>query len=56
MLTLAEVSLIYDYRSVAGVKRAEVVRRYAQMMNLSPGRAEDALDLWVHILGSQAAA
>jgi hypothetical protein len=50
-VTVAEVGLIRAYRSVAhALERATIIRRYAEITHLSLGRAEDALDLWVHLL------
>jgi hypothetical protein len=51
-VTLAEIELIRAYRSVAD--RTPIIRRYAEITHLSLGRAEDALDLWVHLLEPQA--
>ena len=50
-MTPGEVELICDYRSAAeSDQRAIIIRRYAEMTHLSLGRAEDALDLWSHLL------
>lgn len=49
-MTLAEMKLVDAYRSVAVAERAPIIRRYADMTHLSLGRAEDALDLWAHML------
>ena len=47
-LSISEIELIRDYRCAA--ERAPLIRRYAELTHLSLGRAEDALDLWVHLL------
>lgn len=47
-LTVSEIELIRDYRCAPD--RAPLIRRYAELTHLSLGRAEDALDLWVHLL------
>ncbi|HUA19461.1 MAG TPA: hypothetical protein VMB25_12010 [Bryobacteraceae bacterium] len=47
-LTISEIELIRDYRCAAD--RSPLIRRYAELAHLSLGRAEDALDLWVHLL------
>jgi hypothetical protein len=47
-ITFAEIELIRLYRSAA--ERTPIIRRYAEINRLSLGRAEDALDLWVHLL------
>ena len=50
-VTVAEVGLIHAYRSAAHApERATIIRRYAEITHLSLGRAEDALDLWIHLL------
>jgi hypothetical protein len=50
-LTPVEAGLIRDYRCARDVpERATIVRRYAEISHFSIGRAEDALDLWVHLL------
>jgi hypothetical protein len=50
-VTVAEIGLIHAYRSVAHApERAAIIRRYAEITRLSLGRAEDALDLWIHLL------
>lgn len=50
-VTLAEVRLVDAYRHAAvGAERSEIIHRYADINGLSLGRAEDALDLWAHIL------
>jgi hypothetical protein len=50
-LTLSEWGLIYAYQSSAGIaERSPIIHRYAEIAHLSLGRAEDALDLWVHLL------
>jgi len=50
-ITFAEIELIRVYRSAA--ERAPIIRRYAEINHLSLGRAEDALDRWVHLLELQ---
>jgi len=47
-LTTSELELIRAYRCAAD--RDPLIRRYAMLNHLSLGRAEDALDLWVHLL------
>jgi hypothetical protein len=47
-MTQAEVELIYNYRFAA--ERTPIIRQYAEITRLSLGRAEDALDLWSHLL------
>jgi hypothetical protein len=47
-MTQAEVELICNYRSSA--EREPIIRQYAELTRLSLGRAEDALDLWSHLL------
>lgn len=53
-LTFAEANLINAYRCASIANRVAIIRRYADLTKLSMGRAEDALDLWSHILGSHA--
>jgi hypothetical protein len=55
ILTAAEANLIHTYRSVSIPDRVAIVRKYAQATHLSLGRAEDALDLWVYMLGNSRA-
>jgi hypothetical protein len=56
ILTFAEASLINAYGSTSiATDRQAIIRRYADMTRLSMGRAEDALDLWVHILSANVA-
>lgn len=50
-MTFAEMELIRAYRSAA--ERTPIIRRYAEVTHPSLGRAEDALDLWVHLLEPQ---
>jgi hypothetical protein len=50
-MTFAEASLINAYRNTS-TDRSAIIRSYADMNRLSLGRAEDALDLWAHILSS----
>lgn len=53
ILTFAEAKLISAYRVASiAADRLAIIRRYAEMTHLSLGRAEDALDLWVHILAT----
>jgi hypothetical protein len=52
ILTATEANLIHEYRSVSIPDRVAVVRKYAQVTHVSLGRAEDALDLWVYMLGN----
>jgi hypothetical protein len=53
-VSLAEAGLIHAYRSAADEsKRAAIIRRYAEINRFSVGRAEDELDLWVHMLAQQ---
>ncbi len=50
-VTLAEARLIDAYRNASiGMERSAIIRSYADLNRLSLGRAEDALDLWAHIL------
>lgn len=50
-VTLDEARLIHAYRSAADApERATIIRRYGEITHLSMGRAEDALDLWAHLL------
>ena len=54
ILTFAEEKLISAYRAKpAAAERSEIIRKYADMKRLSLGRAEDALDLWAHMLTNQ---
>jgi hypothetical protein len=49
-----EGQLIREYWSQPNPRRRSVViRDYARLMHISVGRAEDALDLWVHLLTTQ---
>ena len=50
-ITFAEIELIRAYRSAA--EKTPIIRRYAEVTHLSLGPAEDALDLWVHLLEQQ---
>jgi hypothetical protein len=53
ILTIAEENLINAYRTApAAADRSAIIRSYASLKRLSPGRAEDALDLWAHMLAS----
>jgi len=52
VLTATEADLIHSYRSVSIPDRGAIVRKYAQVTHVSLGRAEDALDLWVYMLGN----
>jgi len=52
-VTFAEARLISAYR--VSTDRSAIIRSYADMNHLSLGRAEDALDLWVHILATHGA-
>jgi hypothetical protein len=46
-----ERELIREYwRQPNPQRRWVVIRDYAQLMHMPVGRAEDALDLWVHLL------
>lgn len=46
-----EGELIREYWSQSNPqRRCGGFRDYARLMHLSVGRAEDALDLWVHLL------
>jgi len=46
-----EGELIREYRHQPNPqRRCVVIRDYARLMHMSDGRAEDALDLWVHLL------
>jgi hypothetical protein len=47
-MTQTEVELICNYRSSS--EREPIIRQYAELTRLSLGRAEDALDLWSHLL------
>ena len=50
-VTLTEVRMIDAYRhAFVGAERSEIIHRYADINGLSLGRAEDALDLWAHML------
>jgi hypothetical protein len=50
-ISFAELGLIQAYRSTTAIAaRSPIIRRYADITHLSVGRAEDALDLWVHLL------
>jgi hypothetical protein len=50
-ISFAELGLIQAYRSTTGLAdRRPIIRSYAEITHLSVGRAEDALDLWVHLL------
>jgi hypothetical protein len=53
-VTFAEAKLINAYRAAA-TDRSAIIRSYADMNHLSLGRAEDALDLWAHILATHCA-
>ncbi|HLX43640.1 MAG TPA: hypothetical protein VKR43_09410 [Bryobacteraceae bacterium] len=52
ILTIAEENLINAYRTAPAADRSAIIRSYASLKRLSPGRAEDALDLWAHMLAS----
>jgi hypothetical protein len=44
-----EGELIQEYwNQPSPQRRSVVIRDYARLMHMSVGRAEDALDLWVH--------
>ena len=50
-MSFAEASLICAYRTAAkAADKIGIIRRYAEMTRLSLGRAEDALDLFAHML------
>ena len=50
-LTIAEIDLVRAYQSAPeATEKASVIRRYAEFMNLSQGRAEDQLELWAYML------
>jgi hypothetical protein len=50
-VTPVETGLIHAYRQACDTpERATIIRRYAEINHLSMGRAEDALDLWAHLL------
>jgi hypothetical protein len=50
-VTPVEAGLIDAYRCARDASgRATIIRRYAEITRLSMGRAEDALDLWAHLL------
>ena len=54
MLTSIETKLVIAYRASSNAgERGSIIRRYAEMARLSVGKAEDALDLWVYMLGKQ---
>ena len=47
-----EGELIREYRSRPNPRRrCLVIHNYARLMHMAVSRAEDALDLWVHLLG-----
>ena len=49
-----EGELIQEYwNQPSPQRRSVVIRDYARLMHMSVGRAEDALDLWVHLLTTQ---
>jgi hypothetical protein len=53
-VTFAESGLIRAYQSVDDEPdRASIIRQYAGINNLSLGRAEDELGVWVHLLARQ---
>jgi hypothetical protein len=46
-----ERRLIREYRSQRNLQeRRGVISDYARLMHMSDARAQDALDLWVHLL------
>ena len=50
-VTPVEAGLIHAYQCADDApERATIIRRYAEITHLSMGRAEDALDLWAHLL------
>lgn len=50
-VSFAELGLIQAYGSTTRMaERRPIICRYAEITRLSVGRAEDALDLWVHLL------
>ena len=44
-----EGNLIQEYLTRPPQRRWVVIRDYAQLMHMSEGRAEDALDLWAYL-------
>lgn len=51
-ITLSEIELVRAYQSTPeALKKAAIIRRYADLLKLSLGRAEDQLDLWAYMLG-----
>ena len=51
LITKQELPLIRECRSkLDPLPRRGVIQDYARLMHMSEGRAEDALDLWVHLL------
>jgi hypothetical protein len=51
-----EAWLIHMFRSCAdAAERALIIGRYAKMKRLSPGKAEDALDVLVYMLSAHLA-
>jgi hypothetical protein len=56
MLTSIETTLVIAYRASSNAaERGSIIRRYAELVRLSVGKAEDALDLWAYMLGKHAA-
>jgi hypothetical protein len=54
MLTSIETTLVIAYRASSNAaERSSIIRRYAELAKLSPGKAEDALDLWAYMLGNR---
>ena len=51
-ITATEVELVRAYQSTSeATKKASIIRRYADLLKLSLGRAEDQLDLCAYMLG-----
>ena len=52
-MSTQETQLIREYRGSAGTPRASgTILDYARLLRISEGRAEDALDLWLHLFKS----
>jgi hypothetical protein len=50
-VTPVESGLIHAYQCARDApERGTIIHRYAKITHLSMGRAEDALDLWAHLL------
>ena len=50
-ITVTEIDMVRAYQGTPdATDKAAMIMRYAEFMHLSPGRAEDQLDLWAYLL------